>query len=216
MNWLIPFAGLLLLAAILWLVYRRNGEGALLMEPALQQWDRLRDSWFRWRDRPRGPGRRGRGRDDEVPPPVIIPDQRRLPPPPPPSRNSRAPRPEPEPGQGFGGMQSDLLHAIGSLVARASGGDIRDVRRTIKTLATAADALGQGVSHLGTRLAEPDRHYGQEIWEPLAMAGAQFRSGALHLGVTDANVTSLLNTSVGELAESPRMAPHASQLNGPA
>jgi hypothetical protein len=124
--------------------------------------------------------------------------------------------PAAEPGMGFGPAQSDLLHAIGSLVARASGGDIRDVRRTIKTLATAADALGSGVSHLGTRLAEPDKLYGGEIWEPLAMAGAQLRSGALHMNQSDSMVTSLLNTSVGELAETPRQAPHHSQLNGPA
>lgn len=138
-----------------------------------------------------------------------------LPPPPPP--NGAAPPAEPAPGapQSFGGPQSDLLHAITSVVRRASDGDIRDVRRCIKILATASDALGHGVSHLSRRLAEPDKHYGPEIWEPLSSASAQLRSGALHMGHSDANLISLLRSTVGELADSPRVAPHHSQLNGP-
>jgi len=115
-----------------------------------------------------------------------------------------------------GTLQSDVLHSIGYLVNRAINGDIRDVRRVIKTLATAADALGHGVSHLGTRLSEPDKHYGAEIWEPLTIGGAQLRAASLHCAQSDAMVTSLLATTVGELADSPRQAPHHAELNGPA
>jgi hypothetical protein len=89
------------------------------------------------------------------------------------------------------------------------------VRRCIKILTVASDALGHGVRHLSRRLAEPDKHYGPEIWEPLSQAGAQLGSGALHMGQSDAAVVSLLRSTVGELADSPRVAPHHSQLNGP-
>jgi hypothetical protein len=213
-NWMIPLGALVLLAGFLVWIYRGNGEGALVLEPALQRWDRLRDWWEQRRDRPRGDGPLGTGKQDPDDIPAPQPAARALPAPPPASLNGAPPAAEP--GMGYGPAQSDLMHAIGSLVARASGGDIRDVRRTIKTLATAADALGDGVSHLGTRLAEPDKLYGSEIWEPLTMAGAQLRSGALHMNQSDSMVTSLLSTSVGELAETPRQAPHHSQLNGPA
>jgi hypothetical protein len=155
-----------------------------------------------------------------VPAPADLPPMPAPPPPPPPQASQPVPaangdgRPPAEP-QPMGGAQADLLHSITSLVNRASQGDIRDVRRAIKTLAVAADHLGGGVSHLGRRLAEPDKHYGAEIWEPLTTAGAQLRSGALHMGYSDANVSSLLRSTVGEIASSPRTAPHHSQLNGP-
>lgn len=140
-----------------------------------------------------------------------------MPPPPPAQSNGHRPaEPEQEQPASFGGAQSDLLHSITSMVNKASHGDIRDVRRCIKTLATAADCLGSGVSHLGRRLAEPDKKYGPEIWEPLTRASSQIRSGALHMGQSDSMVSSLLRTTVGELANSPRQAPHDSQLNGPA
>jgi hypothetical protein len=115
---------------------------------------------------------------------------------------------------GISGEQSDLMHAITSLVNRASQGDVIDVRRVGKVLSAAGDNLAGGASFLGTRLAEPDKHYGPEIFEPWVMAGAHFRAGALLLEQADAMTTSLLQSTVGELAASPRQAPHHSQLNG--
>lgn len=115
---------------------------------------------------------------------------------------------------GISGEQSDLLHAITSLVNRACYGDVIDVRRVVKTLTSAADCLGGGLSHLGHRLGEPDKLYGAEIWEPLITAGAQCQAAAIHCGQADAMTASLLAVTVGELAQSPRQAPHHSQLNG--
>nr|MDQ2876449.1 hypothetical protein [Actinomycetota bacterium] len=115
---------------------------------------------------------------------------------------------------GFTAAQSDLLHAITAVVNRASNGDIIDVRRALKILASAAGALGGGATFLGTRLAEPDRHLGPEIWEPVGMAGAHGQTMALVLQQADQMAQSLLAMTVGELAVSPRQAPHQSMLNG--
>jgi hypothetical protein len=115
---------------------------------------------------------------------------------------------------GFSAEQSDLMHAITSIVNRASQGDVIDVRRAIKILASAGENLAGGTSFLGQRLAEPDKHYGPEIFEPTGMAGAHFHAGAVVLEQADAMVTSLLQTTVGELAASSRQAPDKSQLNG--
>lgn len=152
-----------------------------------------------------------------VPPPDQAAYPAPLPPPPPAPPNGSTPPPVTQDGpeSSFGGAQSDLLHGIETLVRRASAGDIRDVRRTVKVLTVALDALGHGIGHLSRRLAEPDKHYGAEIWEPLSAGAAQARSGALHLGYSDAMLTSLLRSTVGEIADSPRQAPHHSQLNGP-
>jgi hypothetical protein len=159
---------------------------------------------------------------------ALAPDGSAAAEPPPPAR-PRAPLPRPRPGDraadappvaphetdpGISGEQSDLLHAITSLVNRACYGDVIDVRRVVKTLTSAADCLGGGLSHLGHRLGEPDKLYGAEIWEPLITAGAQCQAAAIHCGQADAMTASLLAATVGELAQSPRQAPHHSQLNG--
>ena len=157
------------------------------------------------------------GNRETFPPPAQAPYPSPPPPPPPAPPGDTAPPPtapdSPEPSSG--GAQSDLLHGIETLVRRASAGDIRDVRRTVKVLTVALDALGHGIGHLSRRLAEPDKHYGPEIWEPLSAGAAQARSGALHLGYSDAMLASLGRTTIDEISESPRQAPHHSQLNGP-
>jgi hypothetical protein len=131
---------------------------------------------------------------------------------PPPGAEGGIPPRESDPG--FSAEQADLMHAITSIVNRASNGDVIDVRRAIKILASAGENLAGGTSFLGRRLAEPDKHYGPEIFEPTGMAGAHFHAGAVVLEQADAMVTSLLQTTVGELAASSRQAPDKSQLNG--
>jgi hypothetical protein len=79
MNLLIVLAILLTGGLFLWRLYCRNGEGALLIEPALQRWDTLYDRWAQWRDRPRGlDGPLGTGRQDRDADPV--PATRSVPP----------------------------------------------------------------------------------------------------------------------------------------
>jgi len=190
--------------------------------------DRLRDlrlRWADWRDQPRGPGPQGTGMQDAdaaaeaaaasvpvPPPPAPLPPPRDIPPfaPPP---HSVGPAGDPAEAS-VGAAQSDLLHSVTYLVNLASNGDIRDVRRVVMVLAAAADGLGGAFSHLGNRLAEPDKHYGAEIWEPLIKASAQGRAMAIYAEQAGAMTDSLLQTTVGELADSPRQAPHHSQLNG--
>lgn len=113
-----------------------------------------------------------------------------------------------------GGAQSDLLYAMGALAAEASNGDVRAVRRVIATLSEVTGEMGGVLVRLGMRLAEPDKDYGPEIWEPSRAAGAQCNAAGLMLAEADAMLVSLIGTTVGELADSPRRAPHSSQLNG--
>lgn len=130
----------------------------------------------------------------------------------PPAGGEGIPPRETDPG--FSAEQSDLMHAITSIVNRASKGDIIDVRRAIKILASAGGNLASGTMFLGTRLAEPDRHLGPEIWEPTGGAGHHFQAGALLLEQADAMTTSLMQMTLGEVAASPRQGPDRSMLNG--
>lgn len=159
---------------------------------------------------------------DAIPPPATAgpaPAAAPLPPPPPAGgtagpQTSRAPAPVIAGGDIPAMAQSDLMHIIGALVAQASNGDIKDVRRVIATLAAAMDDLAGGVSALSRRLAEPDKDYGNEIWEPLQVAAAQVMAASLHCGDSDAELQAMLNRTVAELAESAQHAPHNSQFNG--
>ena len=180
----------------------------------------LHERWTGWRDRPRGPGPRGTGTQPPEHPeaiPVTAPqpvpeDAPKLPPPP--AELSPATAGAPPGAASAGGAQSDLLYAINALAAEASHGDIKAVRRVAATFAAATGELGGALSRLGTRLAEPDKDYDPVIWEPFMSAGAQSRCAAIQLGEADAMLVSLLGTTVQELADSPRRAPHSSQLNG--
>jgi hypothetical protein len=113
-----------------------------------------------------------------------------------------------------GGAQSDLLYAIDALVAEASQGDIKAVRRVTATFAQATDGMGGALARLGQRLGEPDKDYGSEVFEPVLSAGSQCRAAGIRLTEADALLVSLIGATVGELAASPRRAPHSSQLNG--
>jgi hypothetical protein len=133
------------------------------------------------------------------PPPAVLP---------PPSADAPAGVPS------AGGAQSDLLYAIDALVAEASNGDIKAVRRVAATMAQAVAGMGGALARLGQRLGEPDKDYGSDIYEPVLSAGSQCRAAGIRLTEADALLVSLISATVGELADSPRRAPHSSQLNG--
>jgi hypothetical protein len=207
MKWLIPLIVIALAGVFLWVQYHRSGEN--LAEFLLHWWDGLRDRWA------------NRGSEDraDIPPPAEAPPLPR------PPVAAAPPVSVPGPAGGEAGVpdqtaqpvsmaQSDVLYAISALVAMASNGDIRAVRRVVKTLSAAAAGLGGGLARLSIRLAEPDKHYGGEIWEPLGTAGAQMAAAGLYCEQADSAMLALLASTVGELADSPRQAPHHSQLNG--
>lgn len=138
----------------------------------------------------------------------------RPPMPPPPAALPPAAAEAPAGAPSAGGAQSDLLYAANALVAEASHGDIHAVRRVVATFSAVAGEFGSALGRLGTRLSEPDKRYGPENWEPVMQAGAQCKAAGIHLSEADANMLSLINTTVGDLAHSPRQAPHHSQMDG--
>jgi hypothetical protein len=193
------------------------GEDAAPAAAQVRAWLRsLPERWADWRDRPRGTGPRGTDtqkpeRPDAAPAADTAP---RTPLPPPPAELPPAAEGAPAGAPSAGGAQSDLLYAINALAAEASHGDIKAVRRVFATFAAATGELGSALMRLGQRLAEPDKDYDPVIWEPAMSAGAQCRTAAIQLGEGDAMLVSLLHTTVQELADSPRRAPHSSQMNG--
>lgn len=95
--------------------------------------------------------------------------------------------------------------------ARAASGGIRAKQWAVKACAEVFTRLSAMMLMLSRTLA--DARYGPEITEPLAQA-AQFASAAaMACGQADTAITSLANMTVGELADSPRQAPHHDELS---
>jgi hypothetical protein len=198
MGWFLVILIVLAAGVFLWWQYR--GKGAAFLEPLLQWWDRVRD---RLATAPADDP--GAAAAAAAPPAPLPPPPATLPPP-----ETGAPAGTPS----AGGAQSDLLYAIDALVAEASHGDIKAVRRVAATLSQATTGMGSALRRLGQRLGEPDKDYGPEIFEPFMSGGSQCSSAGMRLAEADALLLSLIGATVGELADSPRRAPHSSQLNG--
>jgi hypothetical protein len=208
---------------------RRYGQG--YAGDGWQWLDQLRDFWHSLSDRAdaspapamAGPATAPRTAPSARPaapdPGQAGPAPARPPMPPPPAALPPAAAEAPPGAPSAGGAQSDILYAISALVAEASHGDIKACRRVLETFAVMfggfdGGGAGSALVGLGTRLSEPDKRYGPEIWEPVMQAGASISAAGIKLGEATANLVSLINTTVGQLADSPRQAPHHSQMEG--
>ena len=65
---------------------------------------------------------------------------------------------------------------------------------------------------LARTMTEPDHNYGPEITEPIAKAGQQLQAAAMSWRGRAA-ITTLTNMTLGDLAKSPRQAPHHHELS---
>jgi hypothetical protein len=66
---------------------------------------------------------------------------------------------------------------------------------------------------LARQMAEPGQNYGPEITEPLQKGGQNLTATAMSLSESDASITSLINMTLGDVATSPRQAPHHAELS---
>jgi hypothetical protein len=62
-------------------------------------------------------------------------------------------------------------------------------------------------------MSEPGSNYGAEITEPLSKAATHMQAAAMSISEGDANLSTLINMSVGDLANSARQAPHHAELS---
>jgi hypothetical protein len=93
----------------------------------------------------------------------------------------------------------------------AAAGNLRTKQWAIKVCAELCTRLSSLLLMMSRTLAE--RGYGPEISEPLARAGTMAQAAAMACGESDTAITSLANMRVGELADSPRQAPHREELS---
>ena len=104
-----------------------------------------------------------------------------------------------------------LIEGINGIHAHAAAGGIHAKREAIQSAHEASVRFSAMVQMLARQLEE--QHYGPEITEPLAKAGQHHQAAAMSLSESDAAISSLINMSVGDLATSPRQAPHHDELS---
>lgn len=110
-----------------------------------------------------------------------------------------------------GGAVEQAVNGMHSIHAHAAAGGIRAKQAAVKACAEIFIRLSGLLLMLSRTIAE--RGYGPEIFEPLAQAAVFAQAAGLACGQSDAALESLANMKLGELADSPRQAPHREELS---
>lgn len=105
-----------------------------------------------------------------------------------------------------------LIEGVNEIHAHAATGNIHRKREAIAAGHEGAVRFASMLAMLARMMAEPGSNYGPEITEPLAKAAQHCQAAAITISESDAALTSLLNMRVADLADSPRQAPHHSEL----
>lgn len=111
------------------------------------------------------------------------------------------------------GSSEGLIENVTRIATAATAGGIHTKHQAIKDCTEGVIRFGAMLVQVARQMSEPGSNYGHEITEPIARAGTQLQAGALALGEADASMTTLVNMSVGDLANSPRQAPHHTELS---
>ena len=106
-----------------------------------------------------------------------------------------------------------LIEGINEIYAKAVQGNIHRKREAIQSAHEACVRFSAMLLMLSRAMSEPGNHYGPEITEPLSKGGQNLQATAMSLSEADAAITGLMNMQVGELANSPRQAPHHDELS---
>jgi hypothetical protein len=106
-----------------------------------------------------------------------------------------------------------LVEGINRIHAEAAAGGIRHKQAALKSAAEASLRFSAMAQMIARTMSEPSNNYGPEITEPLGQAAQHLQAAAMSFGESDNAITSLIHMTVGELADSPRQAPHHSELS---
>lgn len=106
-----------------------------------------------------------------------------------------------------------LVEGINRIHSEAAAGGIRHKQAALKSANEASLRFSAMAQMISRTMSEPGNNYGPEITEPLGQAAQHLQAAAMSFGESDNALTSLIHMTVGELADSPRQAPHHSELS---
>jgi len=140
-------------------------------------------------------------------------------PPPPPAPPAAPPAANPSVPSSNGGTVAtstgaeQLIEGVNRIHAEAAAGGIHHKQAALKAANEGSIRFSAMAQMLARTMSEPGNNYGPEITEPLGKAAQHLQAAAMSFGEADTNLTTLIHMSVGELAASPRQAPHHSELS---
>jgi hypothetical protein len=106
-----------------------------------------------------------------------------------------------------------MIEGINRIHAEAAAGGIRHKQAALKSANEASIRFSGMAQMIARTMSEPGNNYGPEITEPLGQAAQHLQAAAMAFGESDNALTSLIHMTVGELADSPRQAPHHTELS---
>lgn len=114
---------------------------------------------------------------------------------------------------GSGHAAEKLIEGINQIHAEAQAGGIHAKQAAVKACHEGCVRFAAMASMLSRQMSEPGMNYGSEITEPIAKSGTQLQASAMTFSEADANLTTLINMTVGDLATSARQAPHHTEMS---
>jgi hypothetical protein len=111
------------------------------------------------------------------------------------------------------GSVEKFVEGVNQIHAEALAGGIRAKHRGVKASTEGCMRFSAMAAMLSRTMSEPGSNYGPEITEPLAKAAEHLQAAAMAFGESDTNLGTLVNMSVGELADSARQAPNHAELS---
>jgi len=106
-----------------------------------------------------------------------------------------------------------LIEGTNQIHAEAAAGGIHAKQAAMKASHEGSVRFSSTAMMLSRQMSEPGQNYGPEITEPLAKAGEHLQAAAMAFSEADANLSTLINMTVGDLATSARQAPHHAELS---
>ena len=111
------------------------------------------------------------------------------------------------------GSAEKLIEGVNQVHAEAASGGIHAKHGAVKSCTEGSMRFSAMAGMLARAMSEPASNYGPEITEPLAKAGVHLQAAAMAFSEADSALTTLLQMSVGDLANSSRQAPHHTELS---
>lgn len=105
-----------------------------------------------------------------------------------------------------------VVDGINGIAAHARAGNIRAKRRAMLALIEICRRAAGMATSLSRSLAEPGRHYGPEVTEPIAKGALHLTAAAGAFAEADAGLVTLLRSSLAETMASGRQVPHHDEL----
>ena len=111
------------------------------------------------------------------------------------------------------GAAEKLIEGVNQIHGEAAAGGIHAKHGGIKACTEGTLRFSAMSGMLSRAMSEPGQNYGPEVTEPLAKAGVHLQAAAMAFSEADGALATLINMTVGDLANSARQAPHHTELS---